>query len=88
MVASAGDASAGGASAGGASAGGAFAGGEFAGGAFAGGAPAMKVFFVADASPTVNDSSVVASLTGTYKMYLKRNEKKVKKEVTSVFVSR
>ena len=38
----------------------------------------MEVFFVADASPTVNDSSVVVSLTGTYKM---KNEKKVKKKV-------
>ena len=68
----------------------------FAGGASAAGvitatdtSPATDDFSVTDASPTVDVSFTVASFTGdTYKMYLKRiqRKKKLKKKLLSVFV--
>ena len=69
----------------------AFAGGASAGGASADGTPAagvitaidtspeMEDIFVTDDSPTVDLSSAVASFTGdTYKMFLKRIQRKKK----------
>ena len=49
----------------------------------------MEDISVTDDSPTVDISSAVASFTGdTYKMYLKRiqRKKKLKKKLLSVFV--